>query len=119
MTGTRAVLAVAAASIAYVAALYAPPPAGLTLAPLLAGAIAGLLLKGSPGLAAGAGLVAGGLGFALAAASVSGLGGLWLIPGLGTPAAAIVTASYHLLAPAALAYVFEAFAASTRPHTVP
>ncbi len=101
MSGHRLALAAIAGTLAYALALQAPPPAGLLLAPILAAIV--VQVADSPAPATLAGLVSGLLGFLLAAATAGSLAGLWLIPATGGVMPAILTASYHLVAPAALA----------------
>lgn len=101
MSGHRLALAAIAGTLAYALALQAPPPAGLILAPILA-AIAAQIAE-TPASTALAGLVAGLAGFLLAAAAAGSLGGLWLIPATGGVMPLVLTGSYHLVAPAALA----------------
>jgi len=120
----RIVTVFVAGAVAVALALYAlAPPASLTVAVVLAAA--GGLASGLGGWRASllAGL-AGAAGFLAAAAVASGLAGLGLVVGIGSPLTGVLVASYHVLAPATLAYALEPLAralraASSRPQTVP
>ncbi len=109
---TRSFMAWVTGSIIYVALLHVEG-IGVTLAPLVAGVVVGLL-AGSPSSGAGLGFLVGLTGYGLVLGMGGGLEALHLIAGIGGPMVLMIVLAYHALAPASVSYLAASIGSSRR-----